>query len=144
MREVCLGSLRENEQRDVRVVVDRRRVRHACDRRESTGNRRCDATRHSLLVLLTWFAQVHVHVDQPGTDDKAGWNLDDRGAIGRQIPTDASDAAVLDEDVVHAIDPIRGIDDMPALKQPLHVQLRPPGDTAPPSAPRRRSRPGRG
>ena len=69
---------------------------------------------------------MHVHVDKAGTDDKTGWNLDYRGAIGRKIPTDASDAAVLDEDVVHAIDPIRGIDDMPALKQPLHVQLRPP------------------
>ena len=65
-------------------------VRHARDGGEPTGDRRRGASRHRFLVLLTWLAQVHVHVDEARTDDEPGWNLDDRRAVGRKVPTDAA------------------------------------------------------
>ena len=144
VRELRLGSLGKNEQGDVGVVVHRRGVRHARDCGESARDRRRDTTRDRFLVLLPWLAQVHVHVDQTRTHHQTGRNLHDGRAIDRQIASDSSDAAVLDEDVVHAINPVRGIDDAPALKQPLHVRLRPPGDTGLPCARRHRWQPGRG
>ncbi len=143
-REVGFGGLGQNEQRHVRVVVHGRRVRHARDRRKSTGDGRRDAARHRLLVFLTRLAQVHVHVDQTWAHHEASRDVHDGGPFHGQVPTDASDAPVLDEHVVHTVDPVCRIDDAPALKQPLHVPLRPPGDTGQPCARRRHWPPGRG
>ena len=55
---------------------------------------------------------------KPGTHDEARRNLDDRGAVDRQVAADPRDAIAVDQDVVHAVDPVGGIDHAPALKQP--------------------------
>ena len=68
---------------------------------------------------------------------------DDRGAVDGQVAPDTGNAIAVDQHVVDAVDPVGGIDHSPAFKQLLHVPLRPRGDRAPPSAPRRHWRPGR-
>ena len=60
----------EDVLRDGRAVVRRLRVRHARDRREAAGERCRDAGRDRLLVLVPRLAQVDMHVDEPGDDEK--------------------------------------------------------------------------
>ena len=142
-REVRLRRLLQDVLGDARVVVDRRRVRHAGHGGESAGHRRRRAGRDRFLVLLTGLAQMHVHVEQTRVrTNPAGTSIDLR-AVDRNVLSHARDAIAVDQHVEDPVTPVRGIDDPPALKQPLHVPLRPPVDTRPPSGPRRRWRPAR-
>src|SRR6476659_9653209 len=89
------------------------------------------------LVLCPGLIDMHVHVDEAGAEHQTRGHLYDLHiAFGhRQVPLDARDAAVLDEDVVRAVDPVGRVDDPASLKQPFHAPLRPPAGTARPSAP---------
>ena len=133
-----------------RVVVDRIGVRHARDGREAAGDGRRRAGRDRLLVLLPRLAQVHVHVDEPGRHDAAtpAARRRARRRPGR-FAADARDAAAVDQDV----------EARRSGRPPGRRRARPsgaasstassslphrPAGTAPPSARRRRWRPGRG
>ncbi len=106
-----------NELRDARLIVDRVGVRHARDRGEAAGDGRGGAGRDRLLVLLAGLAQVHVHVDQAGDDHQAGGDGEHVRAFDRQIGADLRNHAIDDQQIARAIDPVRGIDDAPALQQ---------------------------
>ena len=137
--EIRLSGLLEDVFGDAGVVVHRRGVGHARDGGEPARNRRRGSGRHRLLVLLPWFAQMHVHVDQTGTNDQSGRDFHDRGiGVDRKITADSRDAVIVDQNIEHAIAAVRRVDDPPPLKQPLHLQLRQPAGTARPSARRRR------
>ncbi len=49
-----------------RAVVHRVGVRHACHRRETTGDRGCRSARYRLLVFESRLPEVDVHVAKPG------------------------------------------------------------------------------
>ena len=122
--KVCVGRLLQHVLRDAGVVVHGRGVRHAGHRGESAGDGGRRPGGHRLLVLLTGLAQMHVDIDQPGTDHQSARHVDHRRAgLNRQVAPDACDPAVGNEHVEHAVAPVRGIDDAPALQQLLHVHL---------------------
>src|SRR5207302_6611437 len=102
-REVRFRRLLQDVFGDAGVVVHRARVRHARDRRESAGDRGGGSRGDRLLVFLARLAQMHVHVDQPGTDDQAARDLDDGRAVDRQIAADARDAIAVDQYVERTV-----------------------------------------
>ena len=133
---------------DAGVVVHRRRVRHARHRGEAAGDRRRGAGRDRLLVLLARLAQVHVHVDQPGTHDEAAaesrrpWR---RASTGRSRPTRAMRPPSISTSNSPSR-PLAGSTTRPPFSSRSHLsplRLRPPAGRAPPSARRRRWRPAR-
>ena len=65
------------------------------------------------------------------------------GERGRQITPDSRDPITVDQHVTDTVETSGGIDNAPALKQPLHVPLLPRAGRAPPCARRHRSRPDR-
>ena len=112
-RQVRLGRLLQDVLGDAGVVVHRAGVRHAGDGREAAGDGRGRARRDRLLVLLPRLAQVHVHVDEPGTDDEARAESRRRAVsgVGRQIAADARDAIAVDQHVERAVAAVGRIDD---------------------------------
>ena len=115
-RETRLRGLLQDQPRHAGVVVDRLGVRHARHRGEAAGDRRRDAGGDRLLVLLPGLAQVHVHVDEAGTDDQPRRHVDDLGAVRLQVLADVGDAIAVDQDVEDAVPAIGRVDDPPALK----------------------------
>ncbi len=114
-------GLGEDVVRHRAVVVDRARVRHAAHGGEPAGGRGPRAGRDGLLVLLAGLAQVHVHVDESGTDDLAG-RVDDLDVGGRlEAPPEPHDLAVLDQEVLDGVDVVRRIDHAPAPDQEAHA-----------------------
>ena len=110
-RQVRVGGFRQDVAGDARVVIHRVRVRHARDGRETAGDGSRHAGRDRFLVLLPRLAQVHVHVDEPGTHDESVWDLDDRNPrIHREIAADACDAISVNQQVEHAVTAVRRID----------------------------------
>ena len=85
-RATRLGGLLQNELGDAGVIVHRLGVRHARDRGEPAGDRRCGSGRDRLLVLLARFAEVHVDVDQPGRHDPAALHFEHVRAVRRAGP----------------------------------------------------------
>ena len=141
--QVGFRGFGQDQRRDIRVVVHRRRVRHTRDRREpSSDGGRCTSG-NGLLVFLPGLAQMHVHVDQPRADDQPRWNLDDGRAIDWNVAADPCDTPVFNQHVIGAVDAVAWVDHAAAFKQLLHGPLRRRADTARPSAPRLRSPPGR-
>ncbi len=144
-RQVRVRGLLEHVLRHAGVVVHRVGVGHARNGREAAGDGSGGTGRHGFLVLLSRLPQMHVHVDEPGTDNHTARNLDDDDAgFHRQIAADAGDAIAVYQQVEHAVAAVGRVDQPSALKQPLHLQLHRRADTAPPSARRRRWRPARG
>ena len=54
---------------------------------------------------------------EPRRHDPAARDLEDLGAVGRQILADARDHAVVDQDIELAVPAIGGIDHTPVLQQ---------------------------
>ena len=77
--------------------------------------------RDRLLVLAPGLAQVRVQVDEAGADDEA-LGVDRPGAARGAGPAPTSlDDAVLEQHVELRVDPLRRVDDAPALEQePAH------------------------
>ena len=126
-RQPGLGGLLENQLRHAGVVVDRPGVGHARHGGEAARHSSGGAGGHRFLVLLSWLAQVHVHVDQAGTHHETRRQLHHLGAVGAQVLADVGNAIAVDQYVEHADTPIRRIDDVPALKKTLHA-LHPPAN----------------
>ena len=103
------------------VVVDRIGVGHAGRRHEAARHRRGGARGDGLLVFLPGLAEVDVHVDEPGTDDELGRHVHPRRTVEGQLRPDRGDPVSLDADVDHPVDPLRRVDDLPALE---HHRLR--------------------
>ena len=82
------------------AVVDRQRVRHAADGGESARRRRARAGFDGLGVLDARLAQMHVHVDEAGRDDRAGGieHCDGIGDRSRPVPI-GFDPAVADQHI---------------------------------------------
>ena len=53
----------------------------------------------------------------PGVDDPAARHLEHLGALDRQVPADARDHPVLNQDIELAVPAVGGIDDAPVLQQ---------------------------
>ncbi len=121
------GGLREPQDLgDQRGRVERGvRVGHAGHGRESAGDGGGGAGRDRLLVRVPRLAQVHVHVDEAGSDDRA-CGVDDLGVaeapVGRfEVFADLGDHAVLDAHVADRVEPLRRIDDAAAADQQVHA-----------------------
>jgi hypothetical protein len=59
---------------------------------------------------LAGFAQVDMHVDEPGRDDRAA-RIDDLGIARVQVLADLRDQAIAQENVPHGVEVLRGVDD---------------------------------
>src|SRR5262249_53126051 len=107
------------------VVVDGTGIRHAAHRGEAAGGRGPRTGRDRLFIFLSGLAQVHVHVDESGTDDLAA-RVDDLD-VGRALeaPTEPRDLTVLDQYVLDGIDAVGRIDHAAAADQETHA-LSPP------------------
>ena len=116
-RELCLGRLLEDELRDAGVVVDRIRVRHARHGGESASDGRGRAGRDRFLVLLPRLAQVHVDVDEARRDHPSAREVENLGALGRQVPADALDHTVHNQHIEFAVPAVRRIDHAAVLQQ---------------------------
>src|SRR5262249_9813161 len=97
------------------------RVGHAAHGGEPAGRRRARPAGDRLLVLVARLAQVHVHVDEAGTDDLAR-GVDAFGPCRRpERAADLRDAAVGDEHVLHGVDAAGGIEDAAPGDQEAHA-----------------------
>ncbi len=119
-RQPRLRRLLEDELRDAGVIVDRLGVRHAGNGGEPSGDCRRRARRDRLFVLLPRLAQVNVHVDQTGHDQRASSDLEHLCAVDREIPGHPSDTSVLDQHVERAVTVSGRVDYPSALEQQLH------------------------
>src|SRR5262249_14426863 len=98
--------------RDLRRIVDRRRVRHAADRSESAGRRSHRTAGDGLFIPLPRLAQMHMDVDQ-------AWRYDQPARVEAFIGFaaklagcgDLSDAPVLEQKIVLAFQLLGGIDE---------------------------------
>jgi hypothetical protein len=118
--QVCFRRLLQDQPRDPGVVVHRPGVRHARHGRESAGHRRGDAGRDGLFMLLTGLAKVHMHVDQSGAHDEAGWNVDDFSAVGLQVGSHFGNAIAVDQHVENAVAAVGRVNDATSLEQAFH------------------------
>jgi hypothetical protein len=124
-RQVRLRGLFQNVLGHPSVVVHGNGVGHARDRGEAPGHGRCSPGRHGLLVLLTGFAQVHVHVDEAGTDDHVRRNLDHhRVRLDGEIPSDPRDPIAFEQEIESTVSAIGRIDDPSSFEQTLHSDVR--------------------
>ena len=101
------------------------RVGHARDGRKATGRGGRRAGRDRLLVRLPRLAQVYVHVDEAGRDDRAA-RVDDVGfleapVVRLEVLADLGDRAVFDANVAHGIETLGGIDDAPPADEQVHT-----------------------
>ena len=95
---------------DLGLGVDRGfGVGHAGDGGKPARQGRRRAGGDGLVVFASRLAQVNVHVDQARRDDFAAGVDDQVLAVARRVV--AGDAAVLDEQIGHAIQLLAGIDD---------------------------------
>ena len=124
-RQVRFGRLPEDLFGNAGVIVHGVRVRHAGDGREAARHRGGGAGRHGLLVRLPRLAQVDVHVDEAGTDNEAGRQVDDGRTVDRkQIRADRGDDAVRHQDVGPAVDRLERIDDVPPSQEDRAIARR--------------------
>ena len=92
------GRLGQDVPRDARRVVDRGRVGHGADRRETAAGRGPRARGDRLLAFESGLAEVGVHVDEARDDDQPG-GVDDPGGRGLEPGPDRGDPPVVDQDV---------------------------------------------
>ena len=75
-------------------------------------------------MRLTRFAQVNVHVDETGRDERPG-RIENLGVARVEMFADRGDAAIAQQNVAQRIEPLRGIDDVPATDEKrCHGELR--------------------
>ena len=100
-----------------RRINRRRRVGHRADRREAAARRGPRAGRDRLLVLLAGLAQVHVQVDEAGSDDESR-RVQHGRAVGRfQAGPGFGDAPVAEQQVERRVDAVAGVDQAAAADQ---------------------------
>ena len=115
----------EDEAGDARVVVDRLGVGHRADGGEAARGGGPGAGGDRLPVLPARLPEMGVEVDESRADDEAP-RLDHVGPAGGELCADLRHPAVLEDDVLRAVDPARRVDDAAALQQHLHPSAPPP------------------
>ena len=106
----------DHESGDRGIIVYRSSIRHRAHRRESAGHRRRCTAADCFLVLVARFAQMHVHVDETGSDDQSG-RIKYFCAFGYTVAEirQSDDAAVLEENIPAGVDALRRIDNVAVL-----------------------------
>ena len=104
--------------RDLRRVVDRHGVGHGADGGESAGRRRRSSGGDGLLVGLSGLAQMHVQIDEAGSDD-ASLGVEAPLGLAAQLAgrRHGSHAPVAQQHVHLLIDAARRIDDASACDE---------------------------
>ena len=98
-------------------ICHRRRIRHAGDRGEPAGIRRCCASRNRLFMFKSRFAQVNVHVDEPRRDNHPGCVNALDFCRCCDFAADLRDFSINNEDVANLVNVVRGFDDAAVLNK---------------------------
>ena len=99
-------------------------VGHASHGGETAGDRGGRAGGDRFFTRLAGLAQVHVHIDEAGRDERAG-RFHDARVRGGEMFADRDHDAVLDEQVAQRVDALRGIDEPAAANERLHAARAP-------------------
>ncbi len=115
--DAACGALVQHIAQRLFVVDGGLGVRHAHDRREPAGRRRCRPAFDVLFIGEARVAEVHVHVHQPRRHDAALGLHDALVVVRALILADLRDLAVFQNQVEHVVDAALRVDDAAVFHQ---------------------------